>query len=76
MKSIIKLGPAISEAHDASTAEAHQYFGQVDQWLKEQKESIEEIDQQAKKYGDEALAFRTMLKFVRSKNIIENLREK
>lgn len=76
MESIIKQGPDIKEAFDANTEKAHIYFGLVEQWLSQQKESIEDLDQQAKAYGEEALAFRTMLKFIQSKNSILGLKER
>ena len=75
MESIIKQGPDIKEAFDANTEKAHSYFGLVEQWLSKQKESIEVLDQKAKAYGGKALAFRTMLKFVQSKDVILGLKE-
>ena len=75
MKSIIQQGPGIIEAYDASTAEAHQYFNEVQQWLDEQKASIDDVDKEARGYGNEALALRTMLKFIASKDVITGLKE-
>jgi hypothetical protein len=75
MKSIIKQGPVIGEAYDTNTKMAHAYFGKVKEWVAGQAESIEELDMKARSYGNEALAFRTMLKYIESENIILNLNE-
>ena len=76
MNNIVKEGPKINEAYDASTASAHKYFNKVREWVAQQSESLDSLDQQAQQYGDEALAFRIMLKFIESENIILNLNEK
>lgn len=66
MKSIINEGPEISEAYDVNTESSHAYFMKVKEWIAGQNSSIKEIDDQAKKFGNDALAFRIMLKFVES----------
>ena len=76
MNNIVQEGPKINEAYDASTASAHKYFNKVREWVAQQSESLDSLDQQAQQYGDEALAFRIMLKFIESENIILNLNEK
>ena len=48
----------------------------VKKWIGEQSLDIKELDAQALTYGNEALAFRTMLKFIESENVIKNLKEK
>lgn len=75
MKSIIHQGPDIKEAFDTNTEVAKNYYKLVEEWYNCQKESFEYLDQRAKVYGNKALAFRTMLKFVESKNVILNLKE-
>ena len=75
MKSIIHQGPDIKEAFDTNTEIAKKYYNLVEEWFNSQTESFEYLDQRAKVYGNEALAFRTMLKFVESKNVILNLKE-
>lgn len=75
MKSIIQQGPEFNEAYDANTEKAHAYFKRVAQWISEQNESIEVLDEQARAYGNEALAFRCMLKFIESKAVIQGLTE-
>ncbi|MDH3711808.1 MAG: hypothetical protein OER04_18100 [Cyclobacteriaceae bacterium] len=75
MKSLIENGPAFREAYDASTAEAHSYFDKVKEWLSAQDEDLATIDQQAAKFGDKALPFRTMLKFIESENAIRTLQQ-
>lgn len=76
MKNIVQEGPKINEAYDASTASAHKYFNEVKAWVAQQSESLHDLDQQAQQYGDEALAFRIILKFIESENVILNLKEK
>ena len=66
MNNIIQEGPKINEAYDASTPSAHKYFNKVREWVAQQSESLNSLDQQAQQYGDEALAFRIMLKFIES----------
>lgn len=73
MNSIIQLGPNIKEAFDANTPTAHKYFNMVEEWITKQSESMEDLDHLAREYGSEALAFRIMLKFIKSKNVIQNL---
>ena len=75
MKSILDQGPEIQEAYDTNTATAKKYFGLVDEWFNGQSDSLQSIDQMAKQYGNKALAFRTMLKFIESKNVIRDLTE-
>ncbi|MGB5385602.1 MAG: hypothetical protein WBN20_02330 [Eudoraea sp.] len=75
MKSIIKQGPVIAEAYDTNTEMAHAYFNKVKEWVASQAETIDELDIKARSYDNEALAFRTMLKFIESENIILNLNE-
>ena len=75
MKSIILQGPEIREAFDTNTEIAKKYYNLVESWFNRQAESVEYLDQRARVYGDIALAFRTMLKFIESKNVISNLRE-
>lgn len=76
MNSIIHRGPTIQEAYDVNTWEAHAYLETVKKWIGEQSLDLQELDSQARSYGNEALAFRTMLKFIESENVIQNLREK
>lgn len=76
MKSIIQQGPKVTEAFDMNTGTAHAYFNSVKQWLKEQEDSISQLDRKASEYGEEALAFRTALKFIESENVILGLNEK
>ncbi len=73
MKSIIEQGPSIVEAYDASTGQAHAYFIKVKEWLENQTDSLEEVDRKARDFGDTALAFRIMLKFIESERVIQNL---
>ncbi len=75
MKSIIKQGPIITEAYDANTETAQVYYKAVKEWVAKQTESLKELDVKAQRYGNEALAFRTMLKFLESEKIILNLKE-
>lgn len=75
MKSIIHQGPDIKEAFDTNTETAKRYYGLVEEWFNRQEESFTYLDQKAKAYGNQALAFRTMLKFIESKNVILNLKE-
>ena len=76
MNNIIQEGPKINEAYDASTPSAHKYFNKVREWVAQQSESLNSLDQQAQQYGDEALAFRIMLKFIESEYISRGLQEK
>lgn len=76
MKSIIQQGPTINEAYDVSTEIAHAYFNTVKKWVAGQSLDIQELDAQARSYENDALAFRTMLKFIESENVIQNLQEK
>lgn len=76
MKSIIEQGPDIREAFDTNTIIAKKYYSLVEEWLHGQTESFEDLDKKAREYGNEALAFRTMLKFIESKNIIFSLKDK
>ncbi|NNK17832.1 MAG: hypothetical protein HKP49_01645 [Maribacter sp.] len=75
MKSIINQGPIIAEAYDANTETAHIYYNTVKTWVGKQAESIKELDEKAQSYGNEALAFRTMLKFLESEKVISSLNE-
>lgn len=75
IKDIILMGPSIKEAYDMNTGSAHQYFNKVKQWISSNNEDISSLDLKAKEFGDEALAFRTVLKFIESESIIENLKE-
>jgi hypothetical protein len=76
MKSIIKQGPVIEEAYDTNTEMAHAYFNKVKEWVAGQTETFKALDMKARSYGNKALAFRTMLKFIESENVILNLNEK
>ncbi len=75
MKTIIEDGPTFTEAHHANTPEAHTYFNKVKVWLSDQEESLATIDQEARKFGQQAISFRTMLKFIASENAIKDLNE-
>jgi len=75
MKSIIQQGPVVQEAYDMNTEEAHIYFNRVKEWVAKQPESIKELDLKASLYDNQALAFRTILKFIESEKIILNLKE-
>ena len=75
MQSIIQQGPIIEEAYDANTEIAHVYFNTIKEWVVKQAESIKELDIKAQRFGNEALAFRTMLKFLESERVISNLKE-
>ena len=75
MKSIIQQGPVVQEAYDMNTEEAHLYFNTVKEWVAKQPESIKELDLKASLYDNQALAFRTILKFIESEKIILNLKE-
>ena len=76
MKSIRERGPVINEAYDTNTAAAHGYFNEVEDWLQKQDKPIALIDKEARINGDEVVAFRTMLKFIESKRVIEGLNER
>jgi hypothetical protein len=76
MKSIIEQGPVIGEAYDTNTEMAHAYFNKVKEWVAGQTETFKALDMKARSYGNKALAFRTMLKFIESENVILNLNEK
>ena len=76
MKSILHQGPIVQEAYDVTTEAAHTYLNTVKKWIGEQSLDIQELDSQAITYGNEALAFRTMLKFIESENVIKNLKQK
>lgn len=65
----------ISEAIDVNTGEAHIYFGQVKEWFSNQVDGIQELDIKAQTFGNEALAFRTVLKFIESEKVISELNE-
>jgi len=75
MISIIHQGPVIKEAYDMNTEEAHIYFNTVKEWVAKQSESLKELDLKARHYNNQALAFRTILKFIESEKIIRNLKE-
>ena len=75
MKTIIEKGPSINEAFDVNTAQAHAYFGEVKQWISSQNEGLINLDLKAKAFGDQSLAFRTILKFIESERIIADLKE-
>ena len=74
MKLIIEQGPAFNEAHDANTAEAHGYFNKVKEWLELQEVSLSSIDIKAREFGQKAVPFRTMLKFIQSVQAIKELK--
>jgi len=76
MKQIIQEGPMIREAYDANTDVAHAYFNKVKEWIANQSGGLKELEQQARQFGDDALAFRIMLKFIESEEVIHNLNEK
>lgn len=76
MKSIIEQGPIINEAYDVNTEISHDYFNTVKKWIADQSLGIQELDEQARLFKNDALAFRTMLKFIESENVIRNLQEK
>ena len=75
MNSIIDQAPVFNEAHDANTPEAHAYFNKVKEWFQAQDHSLSTIDQQARALGQEAVPFRTMLKFIESEKVIGELKE-
>lgn len=58
-----------------NTGPAHVYFGKVKEWVTRQEESLEALDERARSFGDEALAFRTVLKFIESEKVITELKE-
>lgn len=72
---MIEQGPVIEEAFDVNTETAKKYYSLVEEWFNSQTESFESLDQKAKEYGNQALAFRTMLKFIESKKVILSLEE-
>ena len=74
MKYLIEQGPTFNEAHDANTAEAHDYFKKVQAWLSVTDESISSVDIRAREFGQEAVPFRTMLKFIESEYVIKKLK--
>jgi hypothetical protein len=76
MKLIIQQGPFIGEAYDVNTETAHSYFNKVKEWVAKQSKSLIELDLKAQLYGNKALAFRTMLKFIESENVIINLKQR
>lgn len=76
MQLIIQQGPVIEEAFDMNTEVTLSYFNTVKKWVAQQSKSLIELDLGARLYGNEALAFRTMLKFIKSENVILNLKEK
>ena len=63
----------MSEAYDMNTGISHAYFGLVKEWLSNQTLSIQQIEKEARLFGEEALAFRTVLKFIESEQIIIGL---
>ena len=71
MKDLIEQGPVFQEAYDANLA--HAYFNRVKEWLVNQQDTIQTIDEQARAYGAAAVPFRTMLKFIESEQAIKNL---
>jgi hypothetical protein len=75
MRSIIAKAPAITEAYDTNTEAAHTYLNQVEEWVAGQSESLEELDKKARLMGDEAMAFRVMLKFLKSVTIIRSINQ-
>ena len=75
MISILSQGPALNEAYDANTASAHAYLNSVKEWLTQNGRSIQDADLEAREHGNEALSFRTMLKFIESEQVINELKE-
>lgn len=73
MKSLIAESPVFNEAYDATTKEAHAYYTKVKNWFLNQNESLVTVDQQARKLGDKAIPFRTMLKFYESELSFQHL---
>ncbi len=75
LHSIISNGPPITEAYDINTPEAHKYFNHVKEWIHGQQLSFHSLDLEAESLGNSALAFRTILKFIESEQIISNLKD-
>ncbi|MCP4047255.1 MAG: hypothetical protein GY732_14860, partial [Gammaproteobacteria bacterium] len=75
LETLAVRGPTIVEAYDASTAQAHQYFDEVKQWVDNSGASFESINKAAMQLGENALALKTMLKFSASEHVIASLEE-
>jgi hypothetical protein len=75
LQDIVNSGPRISEAYDASNKAAQQYFTVVKNWLKEKAYSVEQAEKEVAESDKASIAFRTMLKFIKSEQIIMAIRK-
>ena len=76
IEKLIEMGPEVNEAYDVNTPEAHRYFSTVNEEVTKLNLSLDALSTEAlESYGNKALAFRTMLKFISSLRVIKSLEE-
>ncbi len=73
MKFLINEPVTFLEAYDTITQNSKDYYNKVKEWFVHQDSDLATIDKEAKKYGAQALPFRTMLKFIESEQVIKGL---